>query len=296
LNALETATLDTWISQRGEIHKVLAALLSNPLLPEATRVFAINMQELAKRDAALDAIFKDIGRYIVTMCAIYLHMRGGTTLPRLKAMLNIRSYVSPGRARAVLHFLCHLGFLAELPPPTRRDPVRYVPTERFMTAWRTHIRTALEATRVIEPSVATVLDRLHEPDVFAAFCRYHTEYGMSEAREGHQELPFVRVFLHRFAGTQILWQLLSAQGAEEAPLLGAIAVSARDIAERHGVSRIHVKRLLKAGVSEGLLRYGDTNEIVLEDAGRVTARFIHATQFFVFIAAADKTTREMDLR
>jgi hypothetical protein len=214
-------------------------------------------------------------------------------LPRLKAMLAVRSYVSAGRARALLHFLCHLGCLTEMSPLTRRDPVRYVPTERFMIAWRSHMRAALDATRVIEPSVAPVLERLDEPDVFAAFCRNHTEYGFGEIREGHQELAFTRVFMHRFAGSQILWQLLSAQGAEDIALLGAIPVSVADIAERHGVSRVHVKRLLDAGVREGLLRYGDKNEIVLEDAGRATARFVHATQFFVFTAAAHKTMSEM---
>jgi hypothetical protein len=294
--ALETATLDTWINQRGQIDDVLATFLADPRLPEATRVFAMNMQELARADAALDAIFKDIGRYIVTMCTLYLHFRGGATLPRLKAMLAIRFYVSPGRARALLHFLCHLGFVTELPPPTRRDPVRYMPTDRFMTAWRSHISVALEATRIVEPSVAPVLGRLHEPDVFAAFCRHHTEYGFGEIREGHKELAFTRVFLHRFAGTQILWHLLSAQGAEEAPLMGAIPVSVSDIMERHRVSRMHVKRLLDAGVREGFLRYGNNHGVVLEDVGRATARFVHATQFFVFTVAADKTTRELSLQ
>lgn len=295
-NALETATLDRWINERGEIDNVLARLLSDPRLAEATRTFAMKMQELVRADAALDAIFKDIGRYIVTMCTLYLHVLGGATLPRLKAMLAVRFYVSPGRARALLHFLCHLGFVTELPPPTRRDPVRYMPTDRFMRAWLNHIRVALEATRIVEPSVTPVLNRLHEADVFAAFCRHHTEFGIGELRESHKELTFTRIFLHRFAGTQILWQLLSAQGAEEAPLLGGSPVSVSDITERHRVSRMHVKRLLDAGVGEGFLRYGNNNEIVLEAAGRATARFVHATQFFVFIVAANKTIRQLHLR
>jgi hypothetical protein len=51
-------------------------------------------------------------------------------------------------------------------------------------------------------------------------------------------------------------------------------------------------RLLDAGVREELLRH-DKNGIVPEDAGRATPRFVHATQFFVFIVAAHKTIPEM---
>jgi len=214
------------------------------------------------------------------------------TLPRLKAMLPVRTYLSPGRARALLHFFCHLGCLTEVPPPVRRDPVRYVPTDRFTTAWRDHMRAVLEAAQLIEPSVGRVLDRLHEPDVFATFCRNHTEYGFGEIREGQQELAFTRLFLHRFAGTLIFGQLLAAQGAGESPLPDARPVSVADLAERHGVSSMHVRRLLDAGVREGLLRY-DKNGVVLEDAGRATARFVYATQIFVFIATAEKTGREI---
>jgi hypothetical protein len=293
LNAQETETLAAWIKQRGGVDAVLASLLSNARLPEAARVFATNMQALADSDAAFDAILKDIGRYLIAMCVIFLHLRGGVTVPRLKAMLSIRTYVSPGRARALLHFLCHLDCLTEVPPQTRRDPVRYVPTDRFMTAWHNHMRAVLEASRIIEPAVGRVLDRLDEPDVFTALCRNHTEFGFGEMRESHQELAFTRLFLHRFAGSQIFGHLLSVQGAGEAPLPGAKPISVADLTNRHNVSAMHVRRLLDAAVSEGLLRYDDANGVVLEDAGRATARFVYATQIFVFIAAAHKTIPEM---
>lgn len=288
----ESETLDDWIRQRGGIDGAFAALLSNPALPKATQVFATNMLAGARADAVMDAIHKDIGRFIVAMSAIYLHIKGGLTLPRLKAMVGVRSYLSPERARALLQFLCHLGCLTEAPRPTRREPVRYLPTARFLTAWRDHMRLTLDAARVIEPSVARVLDRLDEPEVFMAFCRNQTEYGMGEMRESHQALAFTRVFMHRFAGQQIFWQLLSVQGAEDALPQGALPVSVEAMAELHGVSSVHVRRLLAAGVREGLLRRCDDNGFVLEAAGRATARFVHAANLFVVIAAADKTARE----
>jgi len=290
-STVEIETLDALIAQRGGVEDIFAALLSHPLLPEATRVFATSMHEAARTDAVLDAIFKDTGRYLVAMSAVYLHVKGGATLSRLKAMLSVRSYVSAGRLHALLQFLCHLGCLTEV-PPHRREPVLYLPTDRFMTAWRHHMRKMLEATRIVEPSVARVLDRLDEVDVFAAFCRNQGEYALGEIRESHPDLAFTRIFLHRFAGHQIFWQLLAVQGAGEAPLQGALPVSVDDIAKLHGVSRVHVRHLLDDGVKEGLLRYGDNNDIVLEGTGRAMARYNQAQQFFVLIAAADKTVRE----
>ena len=291
LTAVESETLEMLIAQRGGTDEAFAALLAHPRLPEATRVFATNMHEAARADAVLDAIFKDIGRYLVAMCALYLHVRGGVTLPRLKAILRVRYYVSPGRVHALVQFLCHLGCLAAV-PPKGREPVHYLPTDRFLSAWRRHLRTMLEATRILDPSVARVLDRLDEPDVFAAVCRNQGEYALSEVREGHPALAYARVFMQRVAGQQIFWQLLSAQGAGEASLQGALPVSADELAKLHGVSRVHVKHMLDDGVREGLVRYGDNHEIVLEDAGRAIARFNHAQQFFALIGAAEKTTRE----
>jgi len=258
-STVEIETLDALIAQRGGVEDIFAALLSHPLLPEATRVFATIMHEAARTDAVLDAIFKDTGRYLVAMSAVYLHVKGGATLSRLKAMLSVRSYVSAGRLHALLQFLCHLGCLTEV-PPHRREPVLYLPTDRFMTAWRHHVRSVLEASRIVEPSVAR---RLDEPDVFAAFCRNQGEYAIGEVRETHQQLAFTRIFMHRFAGHQIFWQLLSTGGA--------LPASVDDLARLHGVSRVHVKHLLDDGVKEGLLRHGNNHEILLEDAGRAIA-------------------------
>lgn len=291
LTAVEGETLDMLIEQRGGTDEAFAALLSHPLLSEATRVFATNMHEAARADPVLDAIFKDIGRYLIAMCALYLHVRGGATLPRLKAILRVRYYVSPGRAHALLQFLCHLGCLTEM-PARGREPVHYLPTDRFLSAWRHHLRTMLEAARILDPSVDRVLGRLDEPDVLAALCRNQGEHALSEVREGHPALAYARVFMQRFAGQQIFWQLLSAQGAGEAPLQGSLPVSADDLAKLHGVSRVHVKHMLDDGVREGLVRYGDNHEIVLQDAGRAVARFNHAQQIFTLIGAADRTARE----
>jgi hypothetical protein len=292
IDTRQAVSLSEWIDQRGGIDDTFAAVLSHPRLPEAIRAFTVGA-ETAPVDAALDGKLKDVGCYLVAMCALYLHQSGEVTLPRLRAMAAARSYMSTGRARSLLIFLCYLGYLDEVPPERHGAPVRYVPTGLFIAAWRNHLRAVLNAASVLEPSVALIRDRLHEPAVFAVFCRHHTECGFMEVREAHQNMGFVRVFLHRYAGLQILWQIYFAEGEGSMSRHGAIPVSINAIAHQHSVSRAHVRRLLEAGVQEGLLRHVGDREVVLEDAGRAAVRFFNATQFFVFITAAKRTFTEL---
>jgi hypothetical protein len=293
IDAPETMSLSGWIDQRGGIDDVFAALLTHPRLTEAIRAFAIGSETAPAATAPLDGRLKDVGCYVIAMCAFYLHQTGDVTLPRLKEMAAARTLMSVGRARSLLTFLCYLGYLNEVPSERGGTSTRYVATERFEAAWLNHLSALLSVTAILEPSVVPVRDQLHDPAVFAAFCRHHAEIGFREVRESHQSTGFVRVFLHRYAGSQILWQLYLAEKADTAAPHAAIPVSINAIAHRHGVSRTHVRRLLDAGVAEGLLRFVCDREVVLEDAGRAAVRFFQATQFFVFITAAKRVMAEL---
>jgi hypothetical protein len=293
LTAEDAPPLSWWIDHRGGIEGAFAALLADPRFPQAVRAFVVNMRVVAAGDAELDSIFKDIGRYMVAQCVLYLHETGGATLPRLMAIEVTRAFISVGRARAVLRQLCHFDFLEAVPPERRGIPVQYVPTGRFLAAWRVHLRAVLEATQIIEPSVGRVLDRLDEPAVFGAFCKNHTEVGFREVRATHQTLAYVDVFLHRYAGTQILWDLLSIEDADDLAALRPVRVSINGVALRYNVSRTHVRRLLNAGVAGGLVRSMGDGAFMLEEAGLAAAKFTQATQFFVFITTIQRTAADM---
>jgi hypothetical protein len=58
-----------------------ARVLSDPRFPEAARLLASKMAVTARADRTIDAIFKDAGRYIVAMMAIYLHATGARRCP-----------------------------------------------------------------------------------------------------------------------------------------------------------------------------------------------------------------------
>jgi hypothetical protein len=292
---LEPTTLDGWIDWRGGIEDTFAALMAHPRFAETTHAFAVNTRAIAASDAAMDGLLKDIGRYVVALHVLYLHLTGGATLPRLLSNEVLRAYLSPGRIRAVMQLLAYYGYVERLPSARRGDPARYLPTERFLNSWRTHSYTMLDALSLVAPGVTPIRDGLDDPQIFSAFCRHHAENASMELREELQEVAFVRIFLHRHAGWRLLWELADSDDTGDGALLEPGQVSINGIAQRLGVSRTHIRRLLSAGTRAGLVRYDGHGKVTLEEAGLVSVRFLYATQCFVFVMAAQKAMAELGL-
>jgi hypothetical protein len=203
-------------------------------------------------------------------------------------MCQAIGFLSPGRARAMLIYLQYLGYVELIRSGT---PARYAPTVRFVSSWHSHLCAALQAVRVVEPSVDLVLSRLHEPATLYTFARMHTECLLAWAHDGGHEAPFIRVFTHRYAGTQIVWTLLLADDSDfppSRPVTFSVAAAAR----RFSVSRMHIKRILDEAEREGLLAIGEGGTLVLQDSTRSFIRQFYAMQLIGLLIAAAKTVRE----
>jgi hypothetical protein len=286
--------LAKWLTpSHGDLAAQVAALAAHPRYPDAARALAANMLAVGETDKALDGIFKDAGRYVATMWAIYLHTAGGLTLPRLKEVCALSGYLSPGRARALLLYLRHLGYFEPVTEGTRGAPARYAPTGAFVAAWGAHLGAALDAAAIVEPAVAAVRNRLHEPVVFECLARVQGEGLLATAQNADQTEPFNRIFLHRYAGLQILFTLLMAGDASTFPPAGPIPFSTTATARRFGVSRIHIKRLLAEAQQEDLVQCREDGSVVLSEVARATIVFLYATQIFQLIASAAATEAEL---
>ena len=263
----------------------------DPDFARAARALAVNMLAAGAADKALDGIFKDAGRYLVAMWAVCLHVSGGLTLPRLKEICARSGFLSPGRARALLIYLRYLGYV-ELFPSRHGGLTRYLPTGRFLGAWRRQLRAALEAASIVEPAARLVLDRLNEPEVFDAFVRLQSRGLLDWARQDDGDMAFVRVFMHPNAGTQIVWTLLAAGGDDIFPPRDPLRISLAGTARRFGVSRVHVRRILDDAEAAGILRCVADGAVVLEDKGRSEIEYLYAGQLTQLLASAAGTLRE----
>ena len=270
---------------------IYGLFLSHPRWAEAIRTFAINLLDAASRDSALDGIFKDAGRYVAAMWAIQLHLTGGLTVPKLKTICTASGLLSPGRARALLSYLRYLDYVAALPAQRPGETARYVPTPTLLAAWRSHLSSALKAVCIIEPAANLIVHRLNDPVILASFSRIHGEELLASARSPDQPQNFYKVFMHRHAGTQILWTLLAVEDAEFPPST-PIPLSIAGTARRFNVSRIHVRRLLDEAEREGFLRRMDDGAVVISETTRPIIRFLYATQMIKLLTAAAKTIIE----
>lgn len=287
----EAAQLYRWIGAAGDA----ARIEHHPGFDDAARAFATNLLEASERDPALDGIFKDAGRYVVALWAMYAHVSGGLTLPRLKEICAASGLLSPGRARALLIYLRYLGFIELWPERANGKPARYIPTGSFIAAWKSHLRVVLEAVRVIEPAMALVLARLDNPGMFETFTRFQGEQLLYDAQTDEiMKSPYVRVFVSRHAGTQLIWLLGSSGTIAVFPPKGAIPFSAAAAAKRFRVSRIHIKRMLDEAEHEGLLTRKSDGAITFAESARTTIRTFYGLQLLALLDQAARTLRETD--
>lgn len=270
-----------------------ARLRADPRYPEAVRTFASNMLAGGDADRFLDGILKDAGRNVAALCAVHLHLSGGLTLPRLKALCMSFGLVSPGRARALLLYLRYLGYVDLSAAQRRGAPAVYVPTARFLATWRTHLRAVLGSVRVLEPAVGLLLDRFDAPGVFETLAKMLCEVFLGGSLKNNTDTPYYRVFMHRNAGIQIVHALLLANPDDVFPPVRPITLSLSATARRFKVSRIHVRRLFDAAQRDGLLRLTGDGTVMFEPAGREALDYVFAAQMICFLMAAGRTLQQM---
>lgn len=271
----------------------LTRLLEHPQFPVASRALAANMLAVADADPVLACLFLDAGRYAAAMWAFYLHAGEGLTLPRLKAVCTRSGLLSAGRARALLQFLEHLGYVVAS-ERRRGGAAAYAVTPPFLKAWETQLRAALEAARCVEPEVSRVLERLHEPAVLNALALAHGG-GLLGAASGARDLPpFVKVFSHAYGGSHIVWTLLATGGDEDFPAVVAGPISLSAMSRRFGVSRIHLRRIFDSAQRAELASLRPDGSVVLHPGAREQLRFLYAVQITQLLNAAAQVLDKPD--
>lgn len=291
-NSVRSEGLEDWIAGARIPDGLRARMIAHPAYAAAARALAANMMAAGDADKALDGIFKDAGRYLAAMLAIYLHVSGGLTLPRLKEFCTATGFLSPGRARALLIYMRYLGYIVPFAGRARGEPARYRPTESFIASWRTHVRAALSAAQLIDANVGLLLSRLDEDAVLESFARIQGEGLLASAKSADQGMAVLRVFVHRHAGTQVIWSMLLADD-DTFPPAKPLALSVSALARRFDVSRIHLRRMLDNAKREELLTLNDDGTVTLLPPLRAMLDALYATQLIRLLGATAQTLDEM---
>jgi hypothetical protein len=265
-----------------------AHMRTNPRFARAVRRFASNMLAAADSDPSLDGLLKDAGRKVAALCAVYLNATGGLTLPRLKSLIAGFGLVSPGRARALLIYLRYLGYVEVWPRAVRGKPDRFELTQRFLSHYRRHLSDVADALVEFDPAWAALRDGMDDPGVFEAFVVELGDQFLDGTRRGHDQDAYYRAFMHKNAGTQVIYTLLLEAEDDVFPPKRPIGFQVAAAADRFKVSRTHIRRILDAARTGGLVILGD-GEVTFTEAGREAVEWIFATQMILYLGSAART-------
>ncbi len=231
----------------------VGGLVAHPGFREAAR--ALNRVKVeAAADPVMAVLSRDAGHYVAASLAFSLHGGAGITMPGLKAACAQTRFMSPGRARSMLGYLQHVGFLSKVSPRQGQAAALYAPTPRFIDAWCGRMRRGLETVAMLEPAVRCLLERMDDPQVAMAFAGRRGDSMLAglAAATGH-ELPFVRIFNHRLGGGRALALLLSRDAGNEPFATAPVPWTLDDIVRHCGISRIQARRLFDDALAEGLV-------------------------------------------
>ena len=269
-----------------------ARMIAHPAFPAAARALAAAALQTTQGDPPMRDIAKDAGRYTAAHCAIWLDLTGGLTLPRLKDVCARSGMLSPGRARSFLQFLEHTGLIEMTRQGRAAAPALYAPTARFRAAWLDHLRGPIAAAALIAPEAAALLDRLDDPAVAATFLRLQGAGLFASTLQGRDlRGPVFEAFYFPLGAIHILSTLAAAGEGEVFPTHEATPLPINPIAQRLGVSRVHVKRILARATAAGLLEPRPGGAYALTDRTDAQLRGIYAAQLIRLLIPVARTLR-----
>jgi len=232
----------------------IQAMRADPRIEAAMR-HSVN-RSMAYYDAApvMHRNLKDVGRFVLGVVALYLDATGGLTHRRLRDLSGQTGLISTGAATALLLRLRLIGYVAPAETLPNGATRLYRPTSAMITAFRERFRIELEACAMIDPRIASVIERLDEPQVFPNLMAVLGADAINAARHPRPDAASIDRLALRTAGMLIMFHLMqSADQGGAFPPVGEAQVSVSSLARRYEVSRSHVLTILREAEEMGLI-------------------------------------------
>jgi hypothetical protein len=252
---MEQAELERLVG--GPLRLTLDEIIAHPRLPEARKVYLDQFLAVFEGDPFLVRLLLESGRFMVFHIAAVLEAsqdlsRRETwfTIARLKEQTALFGFASGRQVDHLVRRLCAVGFLEQRPAPQDRR-VRLLATTPLLrshhTAWLAAHFAPLD-TLYPTHDYAPVLRR--DEAFHALHCRTCLPHIPIGARL-MMTLPDIMLFFSHAAGSLIMSALLQSAMESDDPQAG---VRYADAADRFGVSRTHVRRLMENAQAAGLVK------------------------------------------
>lgn len=213
----------------------------------------------------------DEGRHFVSIFALALHAdyradptRPGLTLARLKRACAPLGLMGHGRIEATLGLLRQAKLLDEAPPGSDRRVRRLEPTEALVTQFQTRIGFHLEALDMLFPDRGH-LARLKADSRFFWQMSWLRAQTISSEPSLTLRLPALAGAAQTEGGYVVLCALLRGLGDQPGmPRPGLVALPYAAHAERFGLSRTQLRRVVVRLAEHGLVRPAESGGQAIE--------------------------------
>jgi hypothetical protein len=238
--------------------RVIAAFRTHPKFPHhALRLARMFIEQFAG-NRFLNLIANDRGRIMFAQAVLYLHYTrdprdpaGGLTSSRLKAFCAQHGICSPGRTAAMLAVMRMSGHVVQAPAVKDRRVHLLMPARKLLDQFLIRWTGYFDALADMMPETAGIARTARTSDAFAkAFvCQLVGHYVSGERLMDHMP-PLLGVFTEANGGSLMFLSLFVAANGRGG---SDVHVPISELARRFGVSRAHVKQVLKAAEGQGLL-------------------------------------------
>ncbi len=274
----------------------VAALKAHPKFEEAWRHVAVSLIRQYRGTRLLNGLINDCGRNAITVLALYLHRtaapgdaRSGLSVGRMKAICADQNIASPGRIEALIMMMRAFGFVRPLPDGGDRRVRRLEPTERLIAILHERWDTVLGAMTPMFPEAGHARAALADAAFERALVQRFGEHFLSGFRL-MDDPETIGLFGQRNGGLAVAFSLVTVGAAHEpAP----VSISA--LARQFGVSRVHVRKMLRDAVAAGYLAWPDgraTEIVVLPPLVEAVQNFF-ANAFLFMRRCANEASDEL---
>lgn len=239
----------------------IEALRTEPRFRQAVAVAAANSVEYYQGRWLAHRVLNDRARFVMASVMLYLHFsrrddvaNSGLTATRLREICVGAGLCSGGRVEAMLLMMRASGFLERAEDAGNLRVRRYVPTAKLLDLNRDRQRRVLEAIDILRGTTAYArICGESELELYRRFVRAMGAGFLSGFRVVQPAPVLVRI-IDRDVGLPLMMCifLTSPEYSEFCPqALRNVSVAA--LARRFKVSRVHVRSVLRAAESAGLL-------------------------------------------
>lgn len=254
-----------------------AWLVAHPRFQEACRLTAQAAIDRQVQDRALSRVLKDVRRMFLAALVLYLDARGAVTLVSVREFCRELGLVSANSAALLLLQLRAIGFIARGPLMADRRTRRYLPNPQMRAAFTEMFQTEMMAFALIEPEAEAAASAITDPEIFKQMI---LRVGKGLVRIAKNAAPNpLTPFAERASGFTVLMEIaLSGAPGDVYPPEGPVRISVKKIAQKCGLSRSHVMRLLREAEKLGYLeRNADETTGLLHPPLRDALRYLQAS-------------------